>query len=302
MRRELIVSTAFAALAASMSPGTAAAQSTTQSQTQPSSTSSATPATGTNAPEAQRDKLVDEAVAALRETENALTAIDQNKTDEAIAALERATGKLEIVLARSPGLALAPVDVTTLTHDVIGTEADVEKIRGEAGAALAQGRLQVARKLISDLASETVVSISKLPLGTYPAALKQAAALLHQGKPKEAKTVLEAALNTIVVEEIIIPLPLVRAQAALEEARGLLEKKKRTEAESARMRGLLGTARRQLLLGKALGYATDREMTDLIAAVDDVERKTAGSQSATGLLDPFGRKFDEARRSSQRPH
>lgn len=128
------------------------------------------------------------------------------------------------------------------------------------GAALAQGRLQVARKLISDLASETVVSISKLPLGTYPAALKQAAALLHQGKPKEAKTVLQAALNTIVVEDIIIPLPLVRAQAALEEARSLLEKKKRSEAESARMRGLLGTARGQLLLGKALGYATDREM------------------------------------------
>jgi hypothetical protein len=42
-------------------------------------------------------------------------------------------------------------------------------------------------------------------------------------------------------------------------------------------------------------------MTDLIASVDDLERKTAGSQSAKGLLDPFGPKFDEARRSSQRP-
>jgi hypothetical protein len=41
-------------------------------------------------------------VAALRETQNALAAIDRNKTDDAIAALERATGKLEIVLARTP--------------------------------------------------------------------------------------------------------------------------------------------------------------------------------------------------------
>jgi hypothetical protein len=56
----------------------------------------------TNPPEAQPDKLVDEAVAAVRETQNALTAIDQNKNDDAIAALERATGKLEIVLARTP--------------------------------------------------------------------------------------------------------------------------------------------------------------------------------------------------------
>ncbi|MET5013067.1 YfdX family protein, partial [Burkholderia pseudomallei] len=79
----------------------------------------------------------------------ALTAIDQNKNDDAIAALERATGKLEIVLARTPTLALAPVDVSVVTHDVIGTPADVEKIRGEVGAAIAQGRLQLARKLIS---------------------------------------------------------------------------------------------------------------------------------------------------------
>ena len=46
---------------------------------------------------------------------------------------------------------------------------------------------------------------------------------------------------------------------------------------------------------------TAAAMTDLIASVDDLERKTAGSQSAKGLLDPFGPKFDEARRSSQRP-
>ena len=103
------------------------------------------------------------------------------------------------------------------------------------------------------------------------------------------------------IDQIVIPLPLVRAQLALEDARSLLEKRKRTDAESARMRQLLGTARTQLQLGKALGYATDSEMTDLIASVDDLERKTAGSQSAKGLLDPFGPKFDEARRSSQRP-
>ena len=309
MRNNLVISTALGALAISTWSSAAAAQTSPAPQPKSAQSSTATaPQTGnqsqsnaTNPPEAQRDKLVDEAVAALRETQNALKAIDQNKTDEANAALERATGKLEIVLARTPTLALAPVDVSVVTHDVIAAQADVDKIRGEAAAALAQGRLQLARKLISDLGSETVVSISKLPLGTYPAALKQAAALLHQGKSQEAKAVLETALSTIVVEDIIIPLPLVRAQLALEGARSLLEKKKRTDAESARMRELLATARTQLQLGKALGYATDSEMTDLIASVDELERKTAGSQSAKGLLDPFGPKFDEARRSSQRP-
>lgn len=304
MKRNLIVSAAMAALAAPAWAGVALAQSAgpaPQSQQSPAPAPTPAPQADAGAPEAKRDKLVDEAVSAVRETENAITAIDQNKTEDAIAALERATGKLEIVLARTPSLALAPVDASIITHDVLGTEADVEKIRGDAAAALARGRLQVARGLIADLASETVVRVAKLPLGTYPAALKQAAALLHQAKAKEAKTVLQTALGTLVIEDTIIPLPLVRAQAALEEARSLLEKKRRTDVESARMRTLLGTARSQLQLGKALGYATDKEMTDLIAAVGEIERRTAGAQSATGLLDPFGLKFDAARRSSQRP-
>jgi hypothetical protein len=233
MRKHLIISTALGALAISAWSSAAAAQASAPSQqAQPQTSTQAAPPGGaqaqsspTNPPEAQRDKLVDEAVAAVRETQNALTAIDQNKNDDAIAALERATGKLEIVLARTPTLALAPVDVSVVTHDVIGTPADVEKIRGEVGAAIAQGRLQLARKLLSDLGSETVVNISKLPLGTYPAALKQAAALLHQGKPQEAKAVLQTALGTIVIDQIVIPLPLVRAQLALEDARSLLEKR-----------------------------------------------------------------------------
>ncbi len=298
MTKNLLVSAAVAALAASSIPGIALAQ--TNGAATPAQTS--TPAAPQTAAAGQIDgRVVEEAVDALRETQRALVAIDRNKPNDAIAALTRATGKLEIVLARTPNLALAPVDFAIETHDVIATQADVDKLRGEAAAAIAQGRLQVARRLISDLASETVVHISKLPLATYPDSLKRAAALLHQGKAQEAKVVLQTTLNTIVIEDVIIPLPLVRAQAALEEARSLLENDKRTPADNTKMRKLLATARVQLRLGRSLGYATDDEMADLIATVDDIERKTDGSQSAKGLLDPIGPKFDEARKSSQQP-
>ncbi|KAK0335484.1 hypothetical protein LTR94_012574 [Friedmanniomyces endolithicus] len=290
MSKKLAVSTAVAALVASI-PTHAFAQAAAPQST--------TPTPAPSAETQKRDKVVDEAAEALRETQNAIEAIDQNKPDDAIAALTRATGKLEIVLARNPGLGFAMVGATVSTHDVVATEADVEKLRGQAAAALAQGQLQVARRLISDLASETVVSVSKLPLATYPDALKKAAALLHDGKAQAAKVALQATLSTLVVEDVIIPLPLVRAQAALEQARNLLEKKKRSEAESTQMRAYLATATAQLRLGRALGYATEAEMTDLLAMVADIERRTAGSQSATGLLDPAGSKFDAARRSSQ---
>lgn len=300
MTLKLAVTTAVAALVASTLPVAAIAQ-TGSGEQRTQTPSPAKSASDPAQPGEKRDKPVDEAVDALRETQNAIAAIDANKTGDALAAIERATGKLEIVLARTPTLAQATVDVSLTTHDVLATEADVEKLRGDAAAALAQGRLQVARRLISNLASETVVSISKLPLGTYPDALKQAAALLQQGKPQAAKAALEATLGTVVIDDVIIPLPLVRAQAALEEARLMLENRKRTDAESVRMRLLLDTARSQLRLGRALGYATEAEMSDLIASVDELQRKTAGSQFGKGLLDPIGPKFEAARRSSQSP-
>jgi hypothetical protein len=251
------------------------------------------------APNANRGQLIEEAVAALRETQNALTAIDQNKTDDAIAALERATGKLEIVLARTPDLPLAPVDASVTTQDVLGTIKNVENLRDAAEAALDRGQLQDARRLISGLASETVVSVSNLPLATYPAAIKQAAALLHQGKPQEAKSVLETALSTVVVEQTIIPLPIARAQAAIEAAKGLSEKANRSPAENAKLRGLLGNARTELRFGKALGYASEKDMSDLIAAVDEIDRKTSGQQHGTGLLDRVRGLFEQARQAGQ---
>ena len=49
-----------------------------------------------------RKSLDQEAVAAIDETTNAIKAIADNKTDEALAAIERATGKINVLLARNP--------------------------------------------------------------------------------------------------------------------------------------------------------------------------------------------------------
>jgi hypothetical protein len=74
------------------------------------------------------------------------------------------------------------------------------------------------------MASETVVSVSNIPLATYPAAIKDAAKLIDENKTNEAKSALQTALNTQVVTETIIPLPVVLAQASLKEAETLAEK------------------------------------------------------------------------------
>ena len=250
---------------------------------------------------AKRRTLVADAVAALQETEAALASLAAGKTNDAIAALERATGKLDIVLAADPDLALAPVDVRATVHDVIAAPDVVAALRQRAEAALDEGRLQDARHLIGDLASEHVISVTSIPLATYPAAIKQAAALIHANKPAEAATVLETALSTLVVEETVIPLPLVRAEALLDSARPLAEKPQRAAEENDRLRRLLDAARLQIELAQALGYATRDDLEALSNELKTIQRKTEGQGFATGLFDRIKPLLAKARSDASKP-
>jgi hypothetical protein len=152
---------------------------------------------------------------------------------------------------------------------------------------------------MSGLASETVLSVSSVPLATYPTALKSAAALLGEGKTQQAKAVLQTALNTIVVQDTVIPLPIARAEAAIGQAKGLAEKANRSEADSTSLHALLTTARSQLRLGQALGYATEKDMDDLLKAVDEIESQTTGQRHGIGLLDHISSLFHRAKQASQ---
>jgi hypothetical protein len=234
---------------------------------------------------AKRRTLIADAVKALQETESALGLLAAGKADEARAALARATGNLEVVLSADPELALAPVDVQAMLHDVVIAPVEVERIRSQAEAALSQGRLQDARRMIAELASEHVISVTNIPLATYPLALKQAAALIHAGRTAEAVATLETALSTLVIERTIIPLPLVRAEALLDEARPLAENPQRSAAENDRLRRLLAAARRQIELARALGYATEADTDALFDELTTIERRTEGQGSGAGLFD-----------------
>ena len=246
---------------------------------------------------ARRDVLIADAVEALDETYTALGLLAAQDNDGAAEALARATGKLEVVLTAEPDLALAPVAVDVRTYDVIASPEDVDRLRQAAEEALDDGRLQDGRVLIRDLASEHVLSVTNLPLATYPDALKEAAALIKGGHPLEAVAMLEAALATQVVEETIIPLPLVRAQILMERARPAAEASSRSAEDDDEMRALLTQAREQLDLARALGYGTRSELDDLYDALDEIEDRLEDRGSARGLFDRLKSLFDEARRN-----
>ena len=234
---------------------------------------------------AKRAQLLKNAQVAIDETHKALDALDKNKNDEALAALERVTGKLDLILARDPKLALAPVSMETIVRDLYANQDTVRDAIKEARSELNDGKVQQARALLGGLASEAELQVTNIPLATYPAAIKAVAPLIDAGKKDEAKTALQMALNTLVIERFITPLPTVRATAMLGEAEKLTEKSGRSSDENKKLHDLVENARQQLELGETLGYGIPEDYKPLYAQLDDIQSKTEGGKSGKGIFD-----------------
>jgi hypothetical protein len=233
----------------------------------------------------KRKEIVSEAFSALGDTHLALKALDENDSKKALSILQGVTGKLEIILARDPSLTLVPADLNVATYSIIATVDDVKKIRKQAVDLFGDGKVQEARRLMQSLASETDINTTNIPLATYPAAIKQAAKLIDEGKTKEAKNVLQAALNTIVVTQKIVPLPIIGAEAMLKEAEALAEKKERKEEENKRLSELLTAAQESIKLAQELGYGQKSDFSHFYEEIDTIRDKTAEGKYGIGFFD-----------------
>ena len=247
----------------------------------------------------KRKQINAEALAAINETRNALMSLDSGNNAEALAALERATGKLELILARDPAVALAPTTVGATTFNLLADLDRVKELRRQAQRLLDDGQVQAARLILDALASETVISVSNIPLVTYPAAIKATVKLIDDGKQEEAKKVLQTALNTLVVTETVIPLPVVGAQESLKEAEKLAEKPARSADETNKMNGLMAEARRQLEFAEVLGYGTKRGFKELYSQMDEIKSKASNGKSGFGFFDKIKASISAMLRFSQ---
>ncbi|WP_300318448.1 YfdX family protein [Accumulibacter sp.] len=234
----------------------------------------------------KRKKITADAVDAVNETKRALGLLAEKKTDQALAALARATGKLELILARDPKLALAPVDVEVVTYDLLANLDTVKAMIHDAEGYLADGEVQKARPLVASLASEIVFRTTSIPLASYPAAIKAVTPLIDDGKLDEAKAALQAALNTLVIStDGVIPLPVLRAENLLKKAETLSENEKRAAKDNETLAGQLVEARNQLKMAEVLGYGTKKSFKPMYEQLDQIEQKTAGGKSGKGWFD-----------------
>jgi hypothetical protein len=239
--------------------------------------------------EQQAQKTLDkEAIAAIEETVKAVRALAANQTTEALAAIERASGKLDVVLARNPDTALVPVDVEVVVIDLAPRDYDeIMDLAGAASIAVDIMDFPDARSLLRSLMSEIRIRTYSLPLATYPTALKDAARLLDQKETQEASALLLTALGTLVETDQVQPLPLLLAREAV------IQAQKHRDKDKSAAQALLEVARKELDRSRYLGYAgKDPEYESLQNEIKSLEQQLKGDHDTTSVFAKLKEKLD----------
>ncbi len=212
-----------------------------------------------------------QALAILGETNNVLNYIAKGKDKKAKEELAKLIGELEILITKNPNLALIPVSVAYEVNDVVVDIPTVYQITSAAKKAMDDGYYQLAKKLMADLTSELNIKTTYLPLATYPDAMRLAAALLDQGKKKEAVAILIKALNTLVIQQVDLPLPVLRAEEFIKLGAAAMLSNEKDKKDIALL--YLDNAEYQLELAEAMGYGKkDKEYKELYTAIKELKQ------------------------------
>jgi hypothetical protein len=251
----------------------------------------------------QADRILDkEAIAAIEETQRAIDAISASTIGEALATLERATGKINVLLARNPATALIPVSQEVVVFDTAPEDVDsILEIADAVDVAIEFDNFPAARTLLYGLMSEIRMRTYNLPLATYPVALTEAARLLDQKKNEEARMVLMTALGTLVAVDEVTPIPLLVAREAINQAQEQRDKDKETAL------AFLDTVRYELDRAMALGYAAkDPEYKKLKDEISNIQKQLKKNEDASSffskleeILSAFVKRLSEGKQSRQ---
>jgi len=239
---------------------------------------------------ATQEKLIVEAINSLKFTQEALLNLKNKDTEKATQNLEKALGKLEVILSAKNAPKLLPIDNMITVNEYIGTKAEVEATLKTVKKLLDDNKVQVARELLNTLQSEIDVTVVSLPLVTYPDALKLAAQYIHDNKIQKAQKVLEIALSTFDRTTEIIPLPLLKATDLIAMASELSAKGKKEEALT-----YLNYASDELDVAQALGYVSSSDHTykALHEVIEKVEKEIKGKNKAEKLFDELKAKLKD---------
>jgi hypothetical protein len=243
--------------------------------------------------EDNKTKLVQEAIDSLKYAHDALINLENSEKEKAVKNIEKALGKLEVILASKNTPSFLPVDSTITVKEYVGTKESIKHSIDLAKDLLDDNRVQYARDILNTLQSEIDVNVVSLPLASYPDALKLSASYIHDNKIEEAKHILTIALNTFENSVEIIPLPLVKASnliyLASQEAK---DNKNREKALS-----YLKSASDELDIAELLGYVSSSDTTYkmLHESIEKLNKEIKGKNSSEKLFSELTKKLKEFR-------
>jgi len=236
------------------------------------------------------DEDTQKALDILKQTQEVIDEISKDKKDDAKSKLAKLIGELEILITKNPKVSLIPVSVNYEIRDAVVDIETAEKLIADAKKVFEDGYYQAAKKVLNTLSSEYVIKISFLPLATYPDAMKIAAKLLEEDKKDDALAVLMNALYILAIQEIAIPLPVLRAEEYIKAAAIVVKEKKEEYIATAVV--LLENAEYQLQLAEVMGYGKkDKEYKELATAITELKNAIKEKLETESLFDKLSEKI-----------
>lgn len=230
----------------------------------------------------KHQKVVDEARDAIIAARKALLDLDKNNSKAALTQLKTASKKLAGYLGKHPDMALAVADVDMQVFEFQGDETQLKSRIKEASDLLAAGKLQDARLIMADLASEMRFTTISVPLGSYPDAFNRAMSSIQAKNPGDAAQILDDTLNTLVEETEIIPIPVLRADGLLmatnaaEHRLDMNNPQNRDEVLKS-----LDVVKTQLQMGELLGYGGKADYQPLYDVIEELKNNVNTDKAAT---------------------
>ncbi len=218
-------------------------------------------------------KPAQEILDGLKNTFKAISLLKKHDVKSAKIALTSATTQFDIALKKDPSLKLVPVNMQTTFDDSPLTLANVKSIKKNALRMVNNNQPQEAVMLLSQLKNQITITTTNLPMDLYPIAVKHALNALNKGKKIDiALPLLTDALNTMVVTEIVIPMPILISQSALKDAQKLSKNDKNDKTEITK---LLNLSKRQLEVAKYEGYLSkyNAEYKNISEEIDRLKNK-----------------------------
>jgi len=238
-------------------------------------------------------KQVGEAFENINLAQKAILDKDKTKANDK---LIKALGQLEAVISLNPDLQFIPLNHEYITTDFYHDADSVMAARRKALGFLRRGRVQDARLILADMASELDVRTTNLPLVSYADAIRVALPLVNADNFDGAKSVLDTALLTRIVTDKIIPLPIIRMATALETAQAIeLEDGKITEEKKTEVLESLDYAQEQMKLAVALGYADKGAYKQSLKTIKSLRKNLRNAASNT---DTYTKVLDDVKNTN----